>query len=112
LKVAGLGLPADAQPATFNLQPRLDVLLETFLQLQTFRDHDHRSVRQQAPQQDGEKRLGGPIDAPGREHASILQALDEGSRNGSLCCPSDQIACRVGFQIMRQASENVAAQGG
>ena len=49
------------QLATCNLQlqPRFQILLETFLRLQVFRDDDDGPPRKKFLQQRGEKRLGG-----------------------------------------------------
>lgn len=54
-------------------------------------------------EEDGEERLRGLRDACARQHASFLQAPGEGPHSGSLCCSSEQIACRADCWIMRQA---------
>ena len=80
--------------ATRNMQPRLNVLLKTFLCLQPFGDDDNRASRKKVAQQHSEKWLGGWADAGTRPCAALLQSPREGLHSGSLRNGGEQVVHR------------------
>ncbi len=77
-----------------NRQPSLQILLETFLRLQVFRDDDDGPLRKKLSQQRGEKGLSGHGDAGKSQRFAALQSPGEGLHGGSLQNVSEQVACR------------------
>ena len=75
-------------------QPRLQVLLKTFLRLQIFRDDDDGAIGKFLLQQRREKWLGARRN-PGKSLRSArLHAPDEGLHGGSLQDVSERLADR------------------
>ena len=75
-------------------QPRLQILLATFLRLEVFRDEDDGTIGKFPLQQRGEKRLRGGGDAGKSQHSTLLHALREGLHSGSFQNVSEQVAGR------------------
>ena len=77
-----------------NGQPRLQVLLKSFLRLQAFGDRNYRALGKCMTQQRGQKWLRGWTDARARQCAALLQSPQQGLHSGSLRNLSEQVACR------------------
>lgn len=82
------------QLAAFNLQPRLQVLLETLLRLEIFRNDDDGPLRKEFLQQRGEKGLGGRGDGGKSLRSARLQSPGKGLPDGSLREVSEPVARR------------------
>ena len=76
------------------MEPRFQILLETFLRLEVFRDDYHGALRKKFLQQRGQERLCGWTDAGTRQHSASLQSPGEGLHGGSSRDVSEQAACR------------------
>ena len=79
---------------TFQREPCLDVLLQTFLYFQIRRDDDERPLRENFSNQNRKKRLRRLANARTRQHSAILQSPCKGLHGGSLQNVSKQVACR------------------
>ncbi len=75
-------------------QPRFDVLLEIFLQLEVGGDNDNRAARKKLVEEGGKKRLGGRANAGIGQRAARFQTPGEGAHGGNLREVSEQRACR------------------
>jgi hypothetical protein len=60
-------------------------------------------VGKEIMQQSRQKRLRGGADAGTRQHSPLLQTPRQGLRRGSFRDPSEQLACRYDWKILRQA---------
>lgn len=87
-------IPHAALRAPRFSEPRLQVLLETFLRLQVFRDDDDGSLRKKFLQQRGQERLCGWTDAGTRQRSAMLQSPGKGLHGGSSRGGGEPIACR------------------
>jgi hypothetical protein len=75
-------------------KPRFQILLETFLSFQIFRDDNDGFLRKQFLQQRGEKRLRRRGNSRKSQRSASVQSPREGLRGGSFQNVSEQIACR------------------
>jgi len=98
----GAGFP-NPQPATRNPQPRGNVLMKAFLQLESSGDDDNRTIRKKVPQQRGEKGLRGLADARARHSASLLQSPLQGLHGGSTRDGGEKTVCHRTYRIICQA---------
>lgn len=75
--------------------PRFEVLLKTFLRLETVGDDDNRSGWKKLSQQGRQKRLGRRVNAGIRQCAARLQSPCQGLHSGSPRNPVEQVVYRV-----------------
>ena len=84
-------------------QPRLQVLLKTFLRLEVVGHDDHRAAREIIPEQGRKKRLRRLADPCASQHSAILQSPRQDLHSGSFRDVSEQAACRRRCRVLRQA---------
>jgi hypothetical protein len=84
-------------------QPRLHVLLKTFLCLEVVGHDDNRAARENFQEQGRKKRLCRLADTRASQHSAILQSPGQGLHSGSFRDVSKQAACRRRCRVMRQA---------
>jgi hypothetical protein len=84
-------------------QPRLQVLLKTFLRLEVVGHDDNRAARESFPEQDRKKRLRRLADTCASQHSAILHSPRQGLHSGSFQDVSEQAACRRRYRVLRQA---------
>lgn len=77
-----------------KIEPRLDVLLKTFLGFEAVCYDNDWPLRKDLAQKNAEKGLSGGVDADTGQCAAILQSPQQGLHSGSLRNLSEQIACR------------------
>ena len=87
-------IPRSAFRTPQFIEPRFQILLETFLRLQIFSDDDDEPLRKKLLQQRGEERLCRRGDAGKRQRSASLQSPGEGLHGGSFQDVSEQIARR------------------
>jgi hypothetical protein len=85
------------------LQPRLDVLLEAFLNFQIRRDDNERPLWKNILNQNRKKRLRRLANTGTGQHSAILQSPRERLHGGSFRDVSEQVACRRRCRVLRQA---------
>lgn len=84
-------------------EPRLQVLLKTFLRLEVVGHDDNRAARENFPEQDRKKRLRRRADTRASQHSTILQPPRKALHSGSFRDVSEQAACRRRCRVLRQA---------
>ena len=100
--MAGTVLPSTLDPRlSTRREPRLQVLLKTFLRLKVIGDNDDGALRENFPEQGRKKRLRRLADPGTSQHSAILQSPGKGLQGGRLRDSSEQFACRC--CVLRQA---------
>jgi hypothetical protein len=84
-------------------QPRLQVLLKTFLRLEVVGDDDDGALREKILEQGRKKRLRCLADTRASQHSNILQSPRQGLHSGSFRNVSEQVACPRRCRVLRQA---------
>src|ERR1017187_7004719 len=110
---AGTVLPStlDARLST-RREPRLQVLLKTFLRLEVVGHDDNRAARENFPEQSRKKRLRCLADTRASQHSAILQSSRKGLHSGSFRDVSEQAACRRRCRVLRQAQGHSQREAG
>ena len=103
--LSGAGLLPQIPDARTQPQPRLQVLLKTFLSLKIFSDEHHGPVGVKTLQERRQERLGGRGDAGKSQRSALLHAPGERLHGGSIQDISEPIARRLCWRILRQARE-------
>jgi hypothetical protein len=84
-------------------QPRLQILLKTFLRLKVVGDDDDGVLRENFLEQNRKKRLCRLADSIASQHSAILQSLRKALHSGSFQDVSEQVACHRRCRVLRQA---------
>jgi hypothetical protein len=91
------------------LHPSGEILVKGFLLFHTLSDDDQGAVRQQPLQEGGKEGLSRWGDVAAGNETSLLQAPCNQLHSGSCFQAREQMACRSGFDCLRQAAQTLAA---
>ena len=93
-------------------QPRLQVLLKTFLRLKVVGDDDNGTLREKKLEQNRKKRLRRLADPGASQHSAMLQSQCKALHRGSFQDVSEQVACRRRCRGLRQAKGHSQRKAG
>ena len=93
-------------------QPRLQVLLKTFLRLKVAGNDDDGALREKILEQNRKKRLRRLADPGTNQHSAMLQSLRKALHRGSFQDVSEQVACRRRCRVLRQAKGHSQRKAG